>query len=124
MFVLKRLQFYAHHRHQNAVHVQRAHFLKSGYSVFDQTKNTEEILITIGRWLENTPISPTFSSHDRIMGFAALNDLYHPVPSRDSVQNALEQLEGIFKTVDCDSKPPDQVLKVLIGLMAQTENER
>jgi hypothetical protein len=85
--------------------------------VVNQIKNTEEILITIGHWLENNPISTTFSSHDRIMGFAALNELHHSMPSRDSVQQALGQLERILETTDCDSKPSNQTLKILRALM-------
>jgi ABC-type Na+ transport system ATPase subunit NatA len=91
--------------------------------VIDQIKNTEEILITIGKWLENTPLSATFSSQDRIMGFAALNDLHRPVPSRISVQHALEQLERLLEMVGGDSKPAHQNLMTLRDLVLHNNNE-
>jgi hypothetical protein len=90
--------------------------------VVDDIKNTEEILMILGKWLENNPISTTFSSHDRIMGFSALDTLRQVSLSRAQAQAALEQLEILLKTAPA-TNPPHQTLMVLRVLMAHTEDE-
>jgi hypothetical protein len=86
-------------------------------------KNTEEILMTIGHWLESNPISTTFSSHDRIMGFSALDTLRYASFSQAEVQSAVEQLENLLNTANPATNPPHQTLLVLRALITHHENK-
>ena len=79
--------------------------------------NIETNLIEVGRWLETVPLSVTFSSQDRIAGFAALETLRNASPQKEASCTALVQLEKLVNTAQAQTEVPIQALVLLQKLV-------
>ena len=74
-------------------------------------------LIEVGRWLEIVPLSVTFSSQDRIAGFAALEILRNASTQKEASCIVLVQLEKLVNTAQAQTEVPIQALVLLQELV-------
>ncbi len=83
----------------------------------NKAHNIETNLIEVGRWLETVPLSVTFSSQDRIAGFAALEILRNASTQNQASYGALAQLEKLITTAQAQTEIPIQALVLLQELI-------